>query len=85
MARTCLTLFLAFLCFSQVIYLNAFPITRSNSLVCKSQEHKVLENMQMENKEESMEVADATIRRMDAEINDYPGSGANNRHTPGHP
>lgn len=33
-----------------------------------------------------MEIADhAIIRRMDAELNDYPGAGANNHHTPGHP
>ncbi|CAN4088403.1 unnamed protein product [Withania somnifera] len=81
MAGTCLNLFLALLCFSQVIFLNAVPITRSNSLVYKSQEHEALENMQM-NMEESMEKADATLRRMDAEVNDYPGSGANNRHHP---
>ncbi|OIT20078.1 hypothetical protein A4A49_39077 [Nicotiana attenuata] len=81
MAATSLTLFLAFLCFSQVMYLNAVPITRSASLVYKSQEHKVLKNMK-----ESMEIADhAIIRRMDAELNDYPGAGANNHHTPGHP
>ncbi|CAN4088402.1 unnamed protein product [Withania somnifera] len=82
MAGTCLNLFLALLCFSQVIFLNAVPITRSNSLVYKSQEHEALENMQMKNMEESMEKADATLRRMDAEVNDYPGSGANNRHHP---
>ncbi|KAH0773629.1 hypothetical protein KY290_010766 [Solanum tuberosum] len=77
------TLFLVFLCFSQVIYLNAIPITRCNSLVYKTQQH---ENTQMENMEvESMKLGDAVIRRMEVEVNDYPGSGANNRHTPGHP
>ncbi|KAK4362237.1 hypothetical protein RND71_017478 [Anisodus tanguticus] len=71
MAATFISLFLAFLWFSHAI--NAVPITRSISLVMDiSQEHKVLENTHMANMEESLEV----------EINDYPGSGANNRHTP---
>uniref|UniRef100_A0A3Q7JBR5 Uncharacterized protein n=1 Tax=Solanum lycopersicum TaxID=4081 RepID=A0A3Q7JBR5_SOLLC len=34
---------------------------------------------------ECMKLGDVVIRRMDTEVNDYPGSGANNRHTPGHP
>ncbi|KAJ8553665.1 hypothetical protein K7X08_024343 [Anisodus acutangulus] len=71
MAATFIRLFLAFLWFSHAI--NAVPITRSISLGMDiSQEHKVLENTHMANMEESLEV----------EINDYPGSGANNRHTP---
>ncbi|KAM3340456.1 hypothetical protein P3S68_030326 [Capsicum galapagoense] len=85
MANTSLTLFLTFLCLYHVIYLHAVPITRSNNLQAyKSQDQEVLANTQMENME-SMEIADTTIRRMDAEVNDYPGSGANNRHIPGHP
>uniref|UniRef100_A0A3Q7JXE0 Uncharacterized protein n=1 Tax=Solanum lycopersicum TaxID=4081 RepID=A0A3Q7JXE0_SOLLC len=42
--------------------------------------HK-LWNMEAEN----MKLGDVVIRRMDAEVNDYPSSGANNRHTPSHP
>ncbi|XP_009778626.1 uncharacterized protein [Nicotiana sylvestris] len=73
-------LFVAFLCFS-----HAIPITRSRSLLVDiSQEHKVLENTHMAIMEERLEV-DETIRRVleaEAEVNDYPGSGANNRHMP---
>ncbi|KAM3380741.1 hypothetical protein P3S68_006314 [Capsicum galapagoense] len=71
MAATFIRLFLAFLWFSHAINLiNAVPLTRSTRLVMDvSQEHKVLENTHMANME-------------DEEINDYPGSGANNRHTP---
>lgn len=29
-----------------------------------------------------MEAERIEIRRVDVELNDYPGSGANNRHTP---
>ncbi|TMW82845.1 hypothetical protein EJD97_004491 [Solanum chilense] len=77
------TLFLAFLCFSQVIYLNAIPITRCNNLVYKAQQHENTQTMNME--AENMKLGDVVIRRMDAEVNDYPSSGANNRHTPSHP
>ncbi|KAK4350294.1 hypothetical protein RND71_029607 [Anisodus tanguticus] len=82
MAVTFIHLFLAFLWFSHAI--NAVPITRSISLVDISQEHKVLENTHMANMEESLEVGETTMRRVleAEEINDYPGSGANNRHTP---
>ncbi|XP_018630150.1 uncharacterized protein [Nicotiana tomentosiformis] len=51
-------------------------------LVDISQEHKVLENTHMANMEERLEVEETIRRVMEAEINDYPGSGANNRHTP---
>ena len=33
------------------------------------------------NKQEKME-GERIVRRMSVELNDYPGSGANNRHTP---
>ncbi|OIT05002.1 PREDICTED: uncharacterized protein LOC109224662 [Nicotiana attenuata] len=80
MAGPFFRLFLAFLCFS-----HAIPITRSRSLLVDiSQEHNVLENTHMANMEKRLEVEER-IRRVleaEAEINDYPGSGANNRHTP---
>ncbi|MCD7452358.1 hypothetical protein HAX54_016286 [Datura stramonium] len=84
-------LFLAFLWFSHAIcFVDAVPITRSISLVMDiPQQHKVLEiNTHTGNNymEESLEVEEMTIIRRvleaDEEINDYPGSGANNRHTP---
>ncbi|CAN4086328.1 unnamed protein product [Withania somnifera] len=89
MAATSISLFLAFLWFSHAIgFINAVPITRSANLVMEiPQEHyKVLENNHMVKMEEKLEVEETTIRRVleTAEIDnhDYPGSGANNRHTP---
>ncbi|CAN4088453.1 unnamed protein product [Withania somnifera] len=85
MAATFIRLFLAFLWFSHVICLtNAVPITRITNLVMDiPQEHyKMLENNPMV---KSLEVEETIITRrvLEAEeINDYPGSGANNRHTP---
>lgn len=45
-------------------------------------------NIEAEHKSESMEMVEDELfeRRMEFEINrDYPGSGANNRHTPNPP
>ncbi|PSR95799.1 hypothetical protein CEY00_Acc21931 [Actinidia chinensis var. chinensis] len=69
------------LSFSYLIFLNAAPITRKRSLMLEPQGYRVLANTHLENAEEILKV-ERTIRRMDVEINDYPGSGANNRHTP---
>ncbi|PSR96642.1 50S ribosomal protein [Actinidia chinensis var. chinensis] len=69
------------LSFSYLIFLNAAPITRSRNLMRKSQVYRVLTNTHLENTEESFK-GERIIRRVDVEINDYPGSGANHRHTP---
>ncbi|TMW97348.1 hypothetical protein EJD97_005714 [Solanum chilense] len=81
MAAPFFRLFISFLCFSYTInsFINAVPVTRSRSLVLLdiSQEHSVLS--------ENIILMDKTRREvLEAEemINDYPGSGANNRHTP---
>ncbi|GAB4860762.1 hypothetical protein Ancab_035925 [Ancistrocladus abbreviatus] len=67
------------LAFTHLICSNdAVPITRSRSLL-----HSKLpsENSKLAARDEVWK--DKLIeRRMDAEIDDYPGSGANNRHTP---
>ncbi|KAL3819467.1 hypothetical protein ACJIZ3_005372 [Penstemon smallii] len=66
------------LCFFYLICMNgAIPITRSVYLVKKSQGNEVGKEVDVENDGESLK-----IRRMDIELNDYPGSGANDRHTP---
>ncbi|GMY15614.1 Transmembrane protein [Fagus crenata] len=69
------------LVFSQLISLNAVPVTRIGKLMHGHQVHLVSQNTHMLATVEKWDVQ-TIARRMDVELNDYPGSGANNRHTP---
>ncbi|KAK6249984.1 hypothetical protein QUC31_007462 [Theobroma cacao] len=64
-----------------IVCLNAVPITRIGSLTHGAQVHQVPENTHLVAAEKSSE-AQIIKGRMVVELNDYPGSGANNRHTP---
>ncbi|KAI3504662.1 hypothetical protein L2E82_46595 [Cichorium intybus] len=58
----------------------AVPISRTRNLMDEGSlgHQKVSGNMPSENVKGSWEITE----RMNLEVNDYPGSGANNRHTP---
>ncbi|XP_073290618.1 uncharacterized protein [Primulina huaijiensis] len=72
---------LVILCFSCIIGLSgAIPFTRNGNLVQKSQSYRSVADM--ENKGERWELNTKKRRLMEIEVDDYPGSGANNRHTP---
>ncbi|MBA0674271.1 hypothetical protein Goshw_002880 [Gossypium schwendimanii] len=77
MERTLFHLFLVLLGFSHIISLNAVSVTRIESLVHGPQVHHVPENPHPVIAEKSSKEG-----RVFMELNDYPGSGANNRHTP---
>ncbi|XP_008239934.1 PREDICTED: uncharacterized protein LOC103338502 [Prunus mume] len=78
LAGTLLHLLVIFLGFSQlIIRLNAVPVTRIGSL----QVHQIAGNNQLVTTENNFYEQTIT-ERMDVELHDYPGSGANNRHTP---
>ncbi|KAG9129507.1 hypothetical protein Leryth_013092 [Lithospermum erythrorhizon] len=84
MTGTFLRILLVVLCLSQLICLNAIPLTRTRSLELKSQENfEVSEDFPMKNMKNSWDLPKKKMeRKMVVELNDYPGSGANNRHTP---
>ncbi|CAA2983470.1 Hypothetical predicted protein [Olea europaea subsp. europaea] len=66
-----------------VFFLPAFPTVGSGSLeVKKSQGYEVTKSVQNMLSAEQRLNLEGVMRRMDAELHDYPGSGANNRHTP---
>ncbi|PWA38293.1 hypothetical protein CTI12_AA574750 [Artemisia annua] len=44
--------------------------------------HKDSSNIHLDNVKESWEGSESVTERMNLQVNDYPGSGANNRHTP---
>ncbi|XP_059640952.1 uncharacterized protein LOC132283079 [Cornus florida] len=70
------------LCLALLNCFNAVPITRTKSLMHGIHGHdEVLKNTQMVNAVKRCGV-ETMKGRMDVELNDYPGSGANNRHTP---
>lgn len=83
MAAPFFRLFITFLCFSYTInycFINAVPVTRSRSLVLldiSQEQHNVLSENIIRMEKTRREVLEAEEMR-----NDYPGSGANNRHTP---
>ncbi|XWS48008.1 hypothetical protein CRYUN_Cryun13aG0035100 [Craigia yunnanensis] len=81
MESTLFRLFVVLLGLSHIICLNAVPVTRIASLMHGPQVHKVPENTHLVTAEKSSE-AKIIERRMVVELNDYPGSGANNHHTP---
>ncbi|KAI3686508.1 hypothetical protein L1987_80187 [Smallanthus sonchifolius] len=64
---------------------NAVPLSRSLNLMDIEGSHghlKDLNNIHPESVHESWEIMKSVTERMNLEVNDYPGSGANNRHTP---
>ncbi|KAH7852457.1 hypothetical protein Vadar_024993 [Vaccinium darrowii] len=77
-------LVLVLLCLSShLISLNAVPITRTRSLMHGSPlDNGVSEDTHLVKPEEKLEAERIEIRRVDIQLNDYAGSGANNRHTP---
>ncbi|XP_058228057.1 uncharacterized protein LOC131336289 [Rhododendron vialii] len=81
---TFLHLFIVLLCLSShLLSLNAGPVTRTRSLMLGSKlEYGISENTHLVKTEGKMEEERIEIRRVDVELNDYPGSGPNNRHTP---
>ncbi|KAG8379195.1 hypothetical protein BUALT_Bualt07G0063000 [Buddleja alternifolia] len=80
---SCIRVVAIILCFSYLICMNgAIPFTRNRNLMRKPQISEVAKRVLLENSRKSWKM-EITIRRlMEFEINDYPGSGANNRHTP---
>ncbi|XP_018826566.1 uncharacterized protein LOC108995444 [Juglans regia] len=81
MASTLTPLLVLLLVFSSHVCLNAVPVTRIGSLLHGPQVPQVSENTLMLATEENLEEPNIA-GRMDLELHDYPGSGANNRHTP---
>ncbi|KAJ9568357.1 hypothetical protein OSB04_004323 [Centaurea solstitialis] len=60
------------------------PISRTTNLMDGGSlgQHKESTNIHLDNVKESWKTAESMTERMTLEVNDYPGSGANNRHTP---
>ncbi|KAK9996091.1 hypothetical protein SO802_020777 [Lithocarpus litseifolius] len=81
MAYTFSPLLVLLLVFSQLISLNAVPVTRIGNLMHGHQARPVSQNTHMLATEEKWD-EQTFSGRMDVELHDYPGSGANNRHTP---
>ncbi|WCJ35929.1 hypothetical protein M5689_017155 [Euphorbia peplus] len=69
-----LRIIVLFLAFSHLMCVNAIPVTRIDRLMHEHQNDVVQET--------ETEKAMVEIKRMIVQLNDYPGSGANHRHTP---
>ncbi|KAG8388692.1 hypothetical protein BUALT_Bualt02G0151800 [Buddleja alternifolia] len=84
MASVCIRLIVIVLCFCSLICMNgAISFTRSRNLMQKPEGYEV-KRAPSENyiEKSSNYKVENTMRRMEIQLNDYPGSGANNRHTP---
>ncbi|XP_062168475.1 uncharacterized protein LOC133874622 [Alnus glutinosa] len=81
MASTLSPLLVFLLVFSHHICLNAVPVTRIGSLKHGPQVPQVSQITHMVAAGEKWE-EQTLAGRMDVELHDYPGTGANNRHTP---
>lgn len=81
MAGGALHLLVTFLAFSFLLPLDAAPTSRTMHLLY---EERAIQGADGINKIKNAEVERDEIpsRRMDIQVNDYPGPGANNRHTP---
>ncbi|KAK1291720.1 hypothetical protein QJS10_CPB17g01545 [Acorus calamus] len=79
--------FMLFLVMSLLLPLHAIPLSRSLTLM--NQDMSSLEMIEQEDGGRggggALEVEELGHGRMDLERNDYPGSGANNRHDPRNP
>ncbi|GMI76811.1 hypothetical protein like AT3G47510 [Hibiscus trionum] len=78
MERALFRLLVVLLGFSHIISLNAVPLTRIEILVHGPQVPEIPHPIYAE-KSSKEEMVNG---KMLMELNDYPGSGANNRHTP---
>ncbi|KAK8618153.1 hypothetical protein V6N13_116023 [Hibiscus sabdariffa] len=78
MGRALFRLLVVLLGFSHIISSNAVPLTRIGSLVHGAQVSEI-PHLVIAEKSSKEEMVDG---KMLIELNDYPGSGANNRHTP---
>ncbi|KAL5722845.1 hypothetical protein ACHQM5_006314 [Ranunculus cassubicifolius] len=83
MAATSPHILLILLLCSQIIFINAVPLSRTRNLLHETETQEVVASFQGVT-EDSWEEAVVTNGRMDLEntTNDYPGSGANSRHFP---
>ncbi|EXB38573.1 hypothetical protein L484_008601 [Morus notabilis] len=71
------------LCFSHLIFSNAVPVTRIRGLMHGNQAHDLPQGTIHKQVTTEKILEEKTVaERMDVELHDYPGSGANNRHTP---
>ncbi|KAM1081027.1 hypothetical protein EV1_015460 [Malus domestica] len=81
MASSLLHVLVILLGFSHLVFLNAIPATRIGSLNHGPQLHQIAGSNKLVTTEKSYKEQSIT-ERMIVELHDYPGSGANNRHTP---
>ncbi|XP_062116532.1 uncharacterized protein LOC133830564 [Humulus lupulus] len=80
-ARTLVSLLVILLGFSHLTCSNAIPLTRNERLMQGIQVHLPPGTNNLA-RAESIWEAQTIPERVDVELHDYPGSGANNRHTP---